>query len=274
MPTFAEIDIEKELIINVGEEVTETLLGGSGCRITNNYEEIVICTYENTHQFLFKGLKRGYAEIKIHVPGYNYNYAVKVVDVISITLPSVLNLHIGEEYHLSPIVSDNEATTSLTWSSTDSSVVSISEDGIITALQEGSSSVICTAHNGVSAQCLVTVNPAMVSSITLNETEVEMTVGSRLQLEATVLPENATDKSLTWSSSNEDVAWVSGSGKVVAVGTGFCQIKATANDGSGKFATCFVDVTEASTIRGDIDGDGKVTITDVIKLIDLLLEKE
>ena len=79
MSTYAETNIEKELIINIGEEVTETLLGGSGCTITNKYEEIVTCTYVTTHQFHFKGLKRGYAEIKIHVPGYNYNYTIKVV---------------------------------------------------------------------------------------------------------------------------------------------------------------------------------------------------
>ena len=125
LSAYAEVDIEKELIINVGQEVTETLSGGSGGTVTNKNKDIVSCTYVKTHQFLFKGLKRGLAEIKIHVPGYNYYYTVKVVDVISITLPSTLNVEIGEEYLFSPILADVEANSSLTWNSTNSEVASI-----------------------------------------------------------------------------------------------------------------------------------------------------
>ncbi|MBR6320782.1 MAG: Ig-like domain-containing protein [Prevotella sp.] len=76
----------------------------------------------------------------------------------------------------------------------------------------------------------------------MNETEAELTVGEKLQMEATIAPDNATDKTLTWSSTNEAVAVVSESGLVTAVGSGTCQVKATANDGSGKSASCLITV--------------------------------
>ena len=205
--------------------------------------------------------------------GY-FNMTVTVVDVTSVYIPENVSVSVGDTYTFSPIITDSRATTTLTWQSSQTEVATISEDGVLTAQGIGTTIISCTAHNGVSAQCQVTVSPAMVSSITLSQTEAEMTVGGKLQLEATVLPENAMDKSITWSSSNEDIAWVSSGGKVIAVGPGFCQIKATANDGSGKAASCFVEVTEGGNIRGDVNGDGKVTIEDVVKLIDIILEKE
>ena len=81
-----------------------------------------------------------------------------------------------------------------------------------------------------------------VSSVTLSPTAATMVVGGEtLTLTATVYPENATDKSLTWASSNENVATVI-DGVVTAVATGIATISAEANDGSGKVGTCTVTV--------------------------------
>jgi hypothetical protein len=113
---------------------------------------------------------------------------------------------------------------------------------LINAISVGTAIITCTTENGKTANCEVTVNPVLVSSITLNETNAEMIVGEKLQLQATIAPENTTDKSVTWSSTNETVAVVDESGQVTAVGSGTCQVKATANDGSGKTASCLVTV--------------------------------
>jgi len=80
-----------------------------------------------------------------------------------------------------------------------------------------------------------------------------MIVGENLNLTATIAPDNATDKTVTWSSTNEAVAVVSESGLVTAVGSGTCQIKATANDGSGKTASCLITVEK----------NNKLTVTDM-----------
>ena len=85
-----------------------------------------------------------------------------------------------------------------------------------------------------------------VSQITLNKAETSISVGNSETLTATVAPENATNKALTWASSDEDVAIVE-NGTVTAVKVGTATITATAADGSGKSATCTVTVIGGTT---------------------------
>ena len=94
-----------------------------------------------------------------------------------------------------------------------------------------------------------TVTPEIVpvSQITLNKAEASISVGNSETLTATVAPENATLKALTWASSDEDVATVAPDGTVTAVKAGAATITATAADGSGKSATCTVTVTGDTT---------------------------
>ena len=94
-----------------------------------------------------------------------------------------------------------------------------------------------------------TVTPEIipVSQITLNKTETSISVGNSETLTATVAPENAANKALTWASSDEDVATVAPDGTVTAVKAGAATITATAADGSGKSATCTVTVTGGTT---------------------------
>ena len=94
-----------------------------------------------------------------------------------------------------------------------------------------------------------TVTPEIipVSQITLNKTETSISVGNSETLTATVAPENATNKALTWASSDEDVATVALDGTVTAVKVGTATITATAADGSGKSATCTVTVIGGTT---------------------------
>ena len=86
-----------------------------------------------------------------------------------------------------------------------------------------------------------------VSQITLNKAEASISVGNSETLTATVAPENATIKALTWASSDEDVATVAPDGTVTAVKVGTATITATAADGSGKSAVCKVTVTGDTT---------------------------
>ena len=93
----------------------------------------------------------------------------------------------------------------------------------------------------------------MINSININEVEASLTVGDNIQLTTVITPNNATNKSVTWSSTNETVAVVSEGGQVTAVGSGTCQVKATANDGSGKSASCLITVEK----------NNKLTVTDM-----------
>ena len=111
-------------------------------------------------------------------------------------------------------------------------------------------------------------NSVEVSSIILNTTAITINKNSQEQLYATILPENASDKSIVWTSDNEEVATVDGHGLVTAVGEGTATITATANDGSGVSASCMVTVTftngianvEASEIKVLAAG-GRITVS-------------
>ena len=93
----------------------------------------------------------------------------------------------------------------------------------------------------------VTPGNIPVSGITLNETSTSISVGNSEKLIATVTPENATNRRVTWTSSNENVATVDANGTVKALAAGTTAITATAADGSGKSATCTVTVTGGTT---------------------------
>ena len=109
-----------------------------------------------------------------------------------------------------------------------------------------------TFENGKYYAITVKMNPKKVSSISLNKTSANLAIGGTVELSATVSPSDAVDKSVTWSSSNTSVATVNATtGVVTAVAEGTATITATANDGSGKTATCSVTVYPAGTIVWD-----------------------
>lgn len=133
---------------------------------------------------------------------------------------------------------------------------------------------------------LLIVNVA-VDNIKLNKTATVMNVGDTETLTVTVEPANATNKTVTWSSSNTDVATVDESGKVTAIGKGTTLITATANDDSGVQATCTVTVRKKSSggsvffwdLKFDTNGGSKIdTVTEweysTIDLDEYVPEKE
>ena len=144
------------------------------------------------------------------------------------------------------VLPENASNKSVTWSSSNENVATVSATGLVTAVANGTATITATAADGSGkkATCAVTVNiPVPATSVTLNQTEATLTAaGATVQLTATVLPENASNKNVTWSSSNESVATVSETGLVTAVANGTATITATAADGTNKTATCVVTV--------------------------------
>ncbi len=110
-----------------------------------------------------------------------------------------------------------------------------------------------TFENGKYYSIMVKMQPKKVSSITLNKSSINLTIGSSQTLSVTnVSPDDAVDKSVTWSSSATGVATVNATtGKVTAVAAGTATITATANDGSGTTATCSVKVYPEGTVVWD-----------------------
>lgn len=167
-----------------------------------------------------------------------------VVDVVKIDIPEKFTLKVGEKYTFEPKITDEKATTTITWTSSDASIVSISDNGTIQANNPGTATITATASNGVMAKSTVTVNGIKIKSIEFQNELLEMVVNESQKLTPLIYPDNATNKSLIWSSSDESIAKVSPNGLVLAIAEGNAFISATTKDGSELTASCLIKVKE------------------------------
>ena len=166
------------------------------------------------------------------------------------------------------LAADNNPTS---WSVTNGTLpdgLTLNSDGTITGTPSavGSSTFTVTATNkdsGSDSKALtLTINPApiLVTGVTLNKSELALYTGGSATLTATVQPDDATNKAVNWSSSDEAVATVDTNGKVTAKAAGEATITATAADGSGKSATCTVTVKPAEyTVTVQTNGNGSAS---------------
>ena len=152
-------------------------------------------------------------------------------------------LYEGETQTLKATVSPKEASNQkVSWASNNPSVASVA-DGLVTAVAAGDAVItVTTDDGGKTATCAVTVKgkTVPVTSVSLDQTSLDLFVGDKATLVATVLPENATNKAVTWLSSNDNVVTVA-DGAVEAVGSGEAVITVKTVDGN-KTAECSVKV--------------------------------
>lgn len=130
------------------------------------------------------------------------------------------------------------------WSSSDTKVAKVDKNGKVTAVGEGTAIITCKPADGgkgKGATCKVQVEKQNVIGIKLSHTGLTMNKGLSFQLTGLVLPTNASDKRVLWTTSDVNVASVSSTGLVTARGSGKCTIKAIAVDG-GYVAACEVTV--------------------------------
>lgn len=168
-------------------------------------------------------------------------------------VPSSLSMLEGESQTLQATVEPYDASNrEVTWSSTNSQVASVS-GGRVTAVGEGSAVITCHATDGsnVSAQCNVTVKRIKVTSLKLDKSTLSLDEGGSYTLQATISPNDATHKTLTWSSDATGVAEVS-NGKVTAKYEGTATITCRTTDGSNLSATCKVTVTPVQPTKVEI----------------------
>ena len=170
-----------------------------------------------------------------------------VVEVESVSLnKSEMTLTEGKSETLAATVTpENAENKSITWSSNNEAVATVDVNGTVTAKSAGTAVITATSTNGKSAGCTVTVEKKQipVTEVRLSESTVGIVEGSTYKLTATVLPENTTDsKSVSWSSSNSEVATVDANGTVTAKRAGTAVITATSTN--GKTAGCTVTVSK------------------------------
>ena len=145
---------------------------------------------------------------------------------------------------MATVMPENATDKGIEWTSNNESVATVSPTGLVTAIKDGKATItVKTNDGGFSAVCEVTVNKKIipVSEVELNKIELTLDEGKEEKLVVTVKPDNATDKSVVWESSNTAVATVDQEGLVTAVGEGKATITVKTNDG-GFSASCEVTV--------------------------------
>ena len=253
------------VVIGETETITSTLLpaNASDTRLIHSmspegYFKTSGYTTGNIGTFNVEGVKEGTATLKIasksdpNIIASCTVYVVKsdiLVTNLIMSQPSA-ELQVGNTMNLSVTVSPSNATNqSVNWSSSNSNVATVDSNGVVTAKGTGNATITATSADGtgIKRTCAVKVVPRTdpvikISSLSMSKTSASLDIGDTLSLSVTVSPSNATNKSVTWSSTDTSVATVNTNGVVTAKKAGNANIKATAADGSGVTATCRVTV--------------------------------
>ncbi len=159
--------------------------------------------------------------------------------------------NVGYTTQLTPTFTPSDTNqTTLTWASSNTSVATVSDSGLVTGIAAGSATITATGEdedgNDVVGTCTVTVTTVAVTGVSLNKTSSDLSLSAQLTLEATVAPTNATNKDVTWSSSDSSIASVTSAGVVTGVALGTATITVTTDDGSYT-ASCEITVVEQAT---------------------------
>ena len=177
----------------------------------------------------------------------NFDLTVAEVQVLATSVAlnkTETTLEVAVQEQLTATVLPEDATNkAVTWTTSDPTVATVDENGLVTAVATGVATITATTTDGTNleANCAVTVIQ-LATSVALNKTEATIEVGVQEQLTATVLPEDATNKAVIWTTSDPTVATVDENGLVTAVAAGTATITATTTDGTNLEASCAVTV--------------------------------
>ena len=157
------------------------------------------------------------------------------------------------------VLPTNATNQNVTWTTSDKNIATVS-NGVITGIAKGTATITATTEDGNhTADCEVTVSEetseiVLVTGVTLNKENLSLEVGDTSNLVATINPTDATNKNVTWTSSDESVATISDSGIITAISKGTTNITVTTVDGNFS-ATCKLTVTEKTNTDDDIYKD-------------------
>jgi uncharacterized protein YjdB len=154
----------------------------------------------------------------------------------------------GSETLNHTVAPSNATNKNVTWNSNNTSVVTVDNNGRITGIATGSATVTLTSEDGgFTSSCVITVSDEViaVTGVSFNDTVLTVSVNGTGQLSATIVPENATNKNVTWSSNAVEIATVSADGLITGISAGTATVTATSEDGEF-IATCEITVKEVT----------------------------
>lgn len=180
---------------------------------------------------------------------FTLTLTVGVVDPVYPTAIGLSNatVNVGETTTLVPTFTPVDTNQKdLVWHSSNTSVATVTSEGVVTGVSAGKSTITATGKDenddDVVGTCEVTVKTVAVTSVSFDSDSYSVTVGKTTTVSSTVLPANATNKAVSYSSNNTSVATVNSNGVVSGVSAGTATITVTTADG-GKTDTCTVTVT-------------------------------
>lgn len=241
-------------VVNVGDvvELTATSSSGLPIKYTTTDESVAEIFTESGKKFV-KFLKPGNVSIRaIQEGNENYNAADRISKTVRVDLlvsaitinETSITLAEGASIQLTANITPSTASNkTLIWESSNTGIATVDSNGKVAAIKQGAAVITVKSTDGsnISAQCEVNVVMS-VNGISLNISTATLMEGQSLQIEATVSPELANNKTLAWTSSNEAVATVDQNGKVTAIAQGTAVITVSSTDGSDISASCNITV--------------------------------
>ncbi|GAA6766383.1 hypothetical protein AAFH68_23250 [Flavobacterium sp. CGRL1] len=163
----------------------------------------------------------------------NTNAPVVAVTGVSVS-PTTATVGLGSTQQLNAAIAPANATNqNVTWTSSNTAIATVNASGLVTAVAAGTATItVKTVDGNKTATSAITVAAIPVSSAAVSPTSASLYAGNTQQLTVTISPANATNKNVTWSSSNSAAATVNSSGLVTAVSAGTATITATTQDGN------------------------------------------
>ena len=221
------------------------------------------------------GLAPGYTIITCSA---NDGSGVETSCIITVSLPVIKEITlsqtdvtttVGSTFTLNATIYPYEAAGNyVSWTTSDDKVAIVASDGTIMAIGEGNAAITCTAEDGsgVSATCYVTVTTVKATGIKIDPETATLNIGETMKLTAIVTPNDASDKSVTWTSSDPTILSVSNDGEVECLADGVVTVTATTNDGSNLSASCTFNCLDGIiSIINDANGKDSIYSADGIR---------
>lgn len=173
---------------------------------------------------------------------------VDLVTSISLLPSSIKFTSLGDTKQVTAtILPVSAANKTLNWTSSNAAVAKVSSSGVVTAVGDGTCTITATSTDGsnVSSSISVTVDSNVyVTGVSVSPSSLSLFTGETYSLSANITPSNATNKSVTWSSSNTNIASVNLNGTVTAKASGSCTIYATSAENSSFKGSCTITVSD------------------------------
>ena len=267
------------LTVGASKQVNVTLTGDlKDAKLVWKSSDEKIATVDSKGNI--KALKEGEVTITVSTEDGKYSKTITVtvgaaseVAVTKVTISGSKEVEVGKTIKLTAnIIPKNATNKSVTWKSSNTKIATVDKNGNVKGLKAGKVTITVTTKDGSKKASLTitvkepakdepTVKPeepskdtpvkpedktVAVTGVTVNPTKLEMVVGESKSVKVEVTPTNATDKKLTWKSSDEKVAKVDANGKITAIGSGIATITVTVG---GKSATITVIVKTQDEIN-------------------------